>query len=199
MQSEVFPEEVRLLAAGKRPKGQSALVGCCLLLLDKEDGLIKVKGRTVEATNFSNSIPVLPTKHRFVDLLIKDAHERRAHSWVEDTYNQISYHVWILRGRQRVKSVLNECMVCRMLSKRPVKQPTGQLPGYRCNVGEPFETTGVDFFGPLFVKKRIGSYGQAICLPLRVCQSESRSSRIGARYVYPKVSFRSGTLSGSSW
>ena len=156
VQSEVFPEEVRLLAAGKRPKGQSALVGCCLLLLDKEDGLIKVKGRTVEATNFSNSIPVLPTKHRFVDLLIKDAHERRAHSWVEDTYNQISYHVWILRGRQRVKSVLNECMVCRMLSKRPVKQPTGQLPGYRCNVGEPFETTGVDFFGPLFVKSESG-------------------------------------------
>lgn len=51
-----------------------------------------------------------------------------------------------------MKSVLSRCHVCRRFKAKPVQQVTAPLPHDRIAESPPFEVSGVDFAGPLYVK-----------------------------------------------
>ena len=60
---------------------------------------------------------------------------------------------WILKGRQTVKKLLNECLVCRQFSAKKLMAPNiAPLPRMRAMQTQPFQHTGLDFAGPLMVK-----------------------------------------------
>ena len=59
---------------------------------------------------------------------------------------------WILRARQAIKKVLYTCLPCKI-----AKNPFGQereapMPADRVSASKPFQVTGIDFAGPLYVK-----------------------------------------------
>ena len=70
-----------------------------------------------------------------------------------------------MNGRQEVKRILSKCFVCKRLMGGAIRQPVGPLPAARCTDGEPFESVGLDFAGPLHVRRHDGSTTKVyICL-----------------------------------
>jgi hypothetical protein len=126
------------------------------LHLDSE-GVIRSRGR------FENSdLPapardpiLLPKDVRFTELVARDIHWNRVlHSGVSHTLNQIRQEYWIPQGRAFVRRVLHRCLVCRRYkTAMPYKLPKmPPWPKERVSRMAPFQTSGLDYFGPIIVK-----------------------------------------------
>ena len=60
---------------------------------------------------------------------------------------------WIPQLRSKVKKIINSCYLCKVFSAQPYRPTeTAALPPFRTECGRPFETTGIDFAGPLSYK-----------------------------------------------
>ena len=84
------------------------------LYLDK-NRVLRCKGRLDKSgMEFGTRHPVLlPPKHPFVELIIRDVHERVKHSGIRDTLTTIRERFWIIRGRESVKRLIKGCVICR--------------------------------------------------------------------------------------
>lgn len=125
------------------------------LFLD-ENGMLRCRGRINNATlPPSNKNPVLlPSKHPYVDLIIRQTHDKVKHSSVNNTLTTIRERFWILRGRQAVKRLLRRCVTCRRLEGLPyTSYNVPDLPSVRVSEDPPFTHTGIDFAGPLFIRR----------------------------------------------
>jgi hypothetical protein len=97
---------------------------------------------------------ILPGKHHVTSLIIQHTHEREGHTGIQQTLNTLRQRYWIIGGVTSIKRVLHKCLVCRRLNSRPARQLMAPLPSCRVTSGKyPFESTGVDYFGPLHVKQ----------------------------------------------
>ena len=89
-----------------------------------------------------------------MDLIIDQAHRRVLHSGVRSTLCELRERYWCVRGRQQVKRVLHYCVTCKRHHSRPFDAAPATLPLARIKEATPFEITGVDFAGPLFVRSK---------------------------------------------
>ena len=73
---------------------------------------------------------------------------------------------WLVKGRQFVRSVIHSCVICRKLEGKPCQgNAPPPLPSFRVQQSRPFQATGVDFAGPLYVKSsNTGSTKVWLCL-----------------------------------
>jgi len=71
---------------------------------------------------------------------------------------------WIVKARQRIKSILRKCVTCKRFRGRPGEQEMAPLPAERITKGAPFQTVGIDFAGPLYVREGCQSSKAYICL-----------------------------------
>ena len=120
------------------------------VFVDKDD-LIKVEGRL---QNAPLNPPVLLNKDSYVThLIIWNCHNRRLHSGVKDTLTYLRQRFWVPRGRQTVRKVIKDCVICLKQNSKPFNLPSAPpLPTFRVNIDFPFANTGVDYLGPLFVR-----------------------------------------------
>lgn len=121
-----------------------------------EDQTIKCKVRIDNAPLLTSSkFPILlPPKHPFVNLTVKQAYDLVKHSGINATSMALRERLWILRGRETVERILRRCIVCRRYETKPCK-PTrfADLPDNRVSKDPPFSHIGLDFAGPFYVKE----------------------------------------------
>ncbi|KAJ7983948.1 hypothetical protein DPEC_G00368720 [Dallia pectoralis] len=155
IQQECFPDELRLLKAGKAVGTSSRLLTLAPELDDTRE-LIRVGGRLRRAENldYATAHPiVLDPTHHFTRLQIKDYDSRLCHPGPERVFAEMRRTFWILRGREAIRRFQHSCTDCRRWKSRPVVPKMADLPAARQRLCKPvFYSTGTDCFGPFQVK-----------------------------------------------
>lgn len=121
-----------------------------------ENQRIRCKGRISNASlpTSSKSPILLPAKHTFVKLVIKQTHDRVKHSGINATLTALRERYWVLRGRATVKKVIRRCVVSRRYEASSCKPSHfADLPSHRVSDDPPFTHIRLDFAGPLYVKE----------------------------------------------
>ena len=161
-------------------KGQRNNLQRQLGLQIDEWGLLRCHGRYSNANlSFSAKYPkLIPHSEYFTHLVIKEAHERMLHSGVSHTLAQVRQEYWIPQGRRETKRVVSRCTICRRYESPPYAlPPMPSLPRDRLSKSEPFQSIGLDYLGPIFVKKgrkraNSGSVYSLNCLAIRAIHVE---------------------------
>ncbi|GFY79213.1 integrase_H2C2 domain-containing protein [Trichonephila inaurata madagascariensis] len=134
------------------------------LFLDTDE-LIRVGGR-LQKFKFSylQKHPIiLPAKHYFVNLIVRDSHEKVFHGGISETLLEIRERFWLIKGRQTVKTILKKCRLCKRFSSTSGVQVTTP----RVEQSAPFSVVGIDFGGPLYTKDENKHYIVFIYVLLR--------------------------------
>lgn len=165
VQVQAFPEETKCLGTSKKDQHRverhkrSIKRKSKLHKLDPylgQDGLIHVGGR-IHRANVASELAhpvVLPRSNHITRLVISHFHEKTCHSGRSTTLNEIrASGYWIVRGRAAVASVLRKCVSCKKWYGAPANQKMADLPVDRLVDAPPFTYSGVDFFGPFYVKE----------------------------------------------
>ena len=175
IQHVVYNREIEALETGR------SLGGSSLLSLDvrMRQGLLCVGGRLARSDlSLEQRNPViLPSRDHVTSLIVRDAHAKMGHLGPSAVLNKLRERFWVIRGQSTVRRVLNECIPCRKVKRYVSGQKMADLHSYRVTSGEPpFTRTGVDCFGPFFVKigrRREKRYGMIFtCLAMRAVHLE---------------------------
>ena len=153
IQRDSFPDELRALTEGSSLPNNRRLRKLCPVLLK---GLFCVGGRLQWSclSEVAKHPIILPTKHHVIDLIIRHYHEIEGHVGRMQVLAAIRRKFWILQGGSAVRRVVGACMRCRKQLAQPSQQQMSPLPSLRS--GEPafaFSHVGVDYFGPMYVKR----------------------------------------------
>lgn len=154
-QQDSFPDEMRLLRAGKPVLSSSRLLTLSPEF-DESDKVIRVGGRLRRSAelDYATLHPiVLDPSHPAVKLLIQDYDSRLRHPGPERVFAEIRRTLWILRGREAIRRHQHTCAECHRWKSRPVVPKMADLPTARLRLFKPvFHSTGMDCFGPFQVK-----------------------------------------------
>ncbi|XP_070547922.1 uncharacterized protein [Ptychodera flava] len=151
VQPEVYRTDVYLIL-GQTTKTMFARQ---LAHFSDEDKILRCGGRLYNAPlEYAAKFPrLLPTHHRFTELVILAAHKCVLHAGLQTTVTQLRQQHWIPKLRQAVKKVIRKCVKCLKVIGKPYQHPVqAPLQKYRVNEAPPFTITGVDFTGMLYVK-----------------------------------------------
>ncbi|XP_074099028.1 uncharacterized protein LOC141527441 [Cotesia typhae] len=135
-----------------KPLAKSHALSRLTARLDHQ-GILRVGGRLQNSQLDHNSKhpPILPRQCKLSEFLIADAHARTFHGGTQLTLMYLRRQCWILGGRAPIKSFIQHCLVCARI--RAVRtQLMAPLPSSRVTPSLVFETTGVDYAGPITLK-----------------------------------------------
>lgn len=157
VQQQYFQEDLEALESGKPIKKDSELSKLCPVLID---GTICVGGRPHHAPVVSQAMHplVIPSQHPIALLLIRHHHEILGHAGREQVLSVLRQKFCILNARALTRRILRNCIACRKRNERVMTQMMGDLPKPSLTPHEPpFTYTGMDFFGPFYVKRGRGT------------------------------------------
>ena len=125
-----------------------------LMGVDSEaHNIVKHMGVDSEAHNIVKHMGVDSEAHNIVKHMGVDseAHNIVKLMGVASTLNEIRQTSWICKGTQIIKRHLMKCVICKRNQGKVLKGPEApDLPKYRLSTEFAFQTTGLDFAGPLF-------------------------------------------------
>ena len=88
-------------------------------------------------------------------LLIHQFHYRKQHHQdygiTQNAIRQAGYY--IINGRSLISHIVSKCVVCRKLRGHTQNQKMADLPPERVTPAPPFTYTGMDVFGPFYIKE----------------------------------------------
>ena len=118
-------------------------------------GLLRVGGRLGRAplAEPTRHPVILQADSEITRLIITDAHKRVLHSGLERTLCEVRTKYWVEKMRSTVKKQLQKCAFCRNRRATPQPPRMADLPEARFDMRRPFSTVGLDYLGPLTVKK----------------------------------------------
>ena len=151
IQQKHYADTIDKIKKGKKDNLQAQLN----LQLDK-NGLIRCHGRfsNFDLTQGAKEPKLLPKKEYFTKLVVEHYHQKILHSGVSQTLAQTHQEYWISQGRTLIKKILKNCQICKKIEGSPIVMPEmPPLPRERVARSLPFEFTGLDYFGPLYIKQ----------------------------------------------
>ena len=176
-QQQQFKEEIAALSSTKAAVSrQSSLYKLDPVLVD---GLVRVGGRLSRAAMPEESKhPVILSKEQHLAaLILKHVHQSLGHAGRTHTLSSVRKKFWITKANAAVRKVISECSFCQRYNGRLLEQKMADLPEVRIQPDlPPFTNTGVDYFGPVEVRKGRGTckrYGAIFtCLASRAVHLE---------------------------
>ena len=167
IQRSYFEKEIKILEKGNALKNSHSLLPLNPVL---DQGLLRVGGRLKHSLlQYDEKHPlILPAEGHFTEMVVRDCHARVLHGGVQLTLNTLRQRYWILKGRQKVKALIQKCIPCIRYRASQQYQLMGNLPADRVRPGHPFDHSGVDYAGPYMIRAAPGrgrvSYKGYICI-----------------------------------
>ena len=155
IQSEAFSSEIAYLDSKSTTK-PPLRVSQFNLFLD-ENRVLRCKTRVSNASlSESSKTPILlPPRNRYSELIVLECHNKVFHNGTRETLNLVRQKYWILRGREKVKSIVRYCVLCKKIEGLPYQSVfCPDLPDFRVDDAPPFTHVGIDFAGPLTVSNK---------------------------------------------
>ena len=148
-----FPREFQLLKRGKPVSMTSPLISLNPILDD--DNIIRITGRLQNANMpLTSKQPILLAKNsRLTTLLLLDTHTLHNHPGARTMMSILSETYYVAGLRALARRVAQSCVKCRQVNANTCQQKMGQMPPQRVNLVKPFQEVGVDYAGPLLVKR----------------------------------------------
>ncbi|XP_075150735.1 uncharacterized protein LOC142224836 [Haematobia irritans] len=148
-QKEHFREEIASLQKTNKLPSDSKITSLNPKIID---GLLRATCRLPEGEFCTERNPIiLPKRSYFSQLVVAEAHRKTFHGGVSNVLVHIRTKYWIIQARQLIKRVLQRCVICLRLHGKSATEPWTVLPTERVVTSRQFETTVVDFAGPLYV------------------------------------------------
>ncbi|XP_053698496.1 uncharacterized protein LOC128745446 [Sabethes cyaneus] len=152
VQREAFPSEVNALTRKEGVSRSSPLRWYNAFIAN--NGLLRVGGRISQSSQSEDMIHpiVLPSRHTVTKQLMRYYHHRLLHAGPQLMLSTIRLRYWPLGGRNLAREIYHQCVRCYRTKPRAVRQFMADLPVPRVTLTRPFATTGVDYFGPIYVR-----------------------------------------------
>ena len=96
--------------------------------------------------------PIILPKGKLSELLIDYTHITNYHGSRKLIINLIRTQYWILGLQASVKRYIKNCKTCVRYNAKTYQPSLGPLPKFRVEPSKPFETTGLDFAGPVTLR-----------------------------------------------
>lgn len=191
-QLKYFNKELQQLVKDKTVDKSSSIAKLCPFI--DTQGIIRVGGRLSNAElSYDEKFPtIIPPHSAFCRLIIKQAHCETFHGGVQQILHYVRVKYWIVGMRRAATRAVKSCNICRRYRKKPLKQLMGNLPKERVTASRPFANCGVDYFGPINVKRFSGrcksidkGYGAVfVCLATRMVHVECVSDLTTQRFLW---------------
>lgn len=153
-QREKFSMEIASLESGKsKIRKNSAIYKLNPIL---EDGLLRAGGRLCKiAMPEEVKHPVILSKEQHISkLILKHIHEQTGHGGRNHILSTLRRKHWIIHANAAARKVLSSCVFCSQQKGKLGEQRMADLPSERLTVDlPPFTNVGVDYFGPIEVKR----------------------------------------------
>ncbi|XP_062538907.1 uncharacterized protein LOC134207198 [Armigeres subalbatus] len=152
IQQEVFADEWKALSRGNTVSRKSPLRWFNPRI--SEDQVIRIGGRlSNSAEREATKHPmVLPARHKLTRMILKHYHLQLLHAGPQLLLGVVRLRFWPLGGRSVARNIVHQCLKCFRAKPTPIQQFMGELPVPRVTVSRPFSQTGVDYFGPFYVR-----------------------------------------------
>ena len=152
-QMESFPVGLKTLTAGKPVKNSSKTATYSPFI--GPAGIIRFTGRIVRLVNteFDTKHPILlDARHTLVRLFARSLHHKHFHQGLDYMRSVLNMKYTILGLRRLLRSIENQCVTRRKCKATTIQPIMSDLPVERLGYKQlPFNHTGVDYFGPLYV------------------------------------------------
>lgn len=153
-QQERFPDEIAALTSKNPVIPRSSSIYRMDPVL--EGGLLRVGGRLSKAAIPEGlKHPLILSKDQHIAyLILHHFHLQLGHGGRSHVLSSVRRKFWITNGISAVKKVITKCLFCKLYGGRTSEQKMADLPKERVVPDlPPFTNVGVDYFGPIDVKR----------------------------------------------
>lgn len=151
-----FGKEIHQLETEGEVDASSPLAKLCPFI--DEHSIMRLRGRIANANvSFDERFPIIiPARCHFVRLLMRKAHIVTLHGNVQSMLHYVRNKFWVIGAKRAAAAHVNHCVKCKRYKAEDRAQLMGDLPPERLAFVDPFHFCGVDFFGPIKLKRYEG-------------------------------------------
>lgn len=120
---------------------------------DTKSQLVRVGGRLANALiPVDHKFPIALSNSHLARIIAMETHRKHDHVGQRTTISFLNLKYWPLKAKSIVRQAIHSCHECFRAKPKLREQFMGNLPLSRVTPSLPFETTGVDYAGPILIK-----------------------------------------------
>lgn len=191
-QMKYFNDDLRYLERYNDVHKSSKLTSLCPFI--DEEGIMRVRGRIQNAeVSYDEKHPIIiPAHSEMSKLLLLEAHEATLHGNKQLMLHYVRTKYWIIGARKSAGSIIKACVTCTRYAANEQEQIMADLPKERVANVRPFYYCGVDYFGPIKVKRAEGrckvlenGYGAVfVCMTTKMVHIECVSDLSTTKFIW---------------